>query len=172
MDAGLDAVPDDVDTLKAALVAAQERAAEAEAEVATVRAQPSDDQVLIAQLKLQIEKLRRTIFGQRSERSQRLLDQLELQLEEAEASATEDELAVGMMAARTSSVTAFPQAIIAPAVPGTPAPRAGDRGRAHGLCLLRWHALVQAGRGRHRDARGHPPPVEGDPACPREVLLL
>jgi hypothetical protein len=54
-------------------------------------------------------KLRRTIFGQRSERSQRLLDQLELQLEEAEASATEDELAAGMMAARASSVATFPR---------------------------------------------------------------
>lgn len=106
MDAGPDALPDDVAALKAALVAAQERAAAAEAEVATVRARLSDDQVLIAQLKLQIEKLRRTIFGQRSERSQRLLDQLELQLEEAEASATADELAAGMMAARTSSVAA------------------------------------------------------------------
>ncbi len=109
MDAGPDALPDDVTALKAALVAAQERAAAAEAEVATVRARLSDNQVLIAHLKLQIEKLRRMIFGQRSERSQRLLDQLELQLEEAEASATEDELAAGMMAARASSVATFPR---------------------------------------------------------------
>ena len=107
MDAGPDALPDDVAALKAALVAAPERAAAAEAEVATVRARLSDNQVLIAHLKLQIEKLRRTIFGQRSERSQRLLDQLELQLEEAEASATEDELAAGMMATEISPVTAF-----------------------------------------------------------------
>jgi transposase len=107
MDAGSDALPDDVATLKAVLVAAQERAAAAEAEVAAVRVQLSDNQVLITHLKLQIEKLRRTIFGQRSERSGRLLDQLELQLEEAEASATEDELAAEMMTARISPVTAF-----------------------------------------------------------------
>jgi hypothetical protein len=37
--------------------------------------------------------MRRQQFGQRSERSARLLDQLELQLEDLEASATEDELA-------------------------------------------------------------------------------
>ena len=48
---------------------------------------------LIAHLNLEIEKLRRTIYGPRSERTARLLDQLELQLEEAEAGAAEDELA-------------------------------------------------------------------------------
>jgi transposase len=107
MDAGPDALPDDVATLKAVLVAAQERAAAAEAEVAAVRAQYSSAQVLIAHLKLQIEKLRRTIFGQRSERSERLLDQLELQLEEAEASVTEDELAAEVTAAEQSRASAL-----------------------------------------------------------------
>ena len=48
---------------------------------------------LITHLKLEIEKLRRTIYGPRSERTARLLDQLELRLEEAEADATEDDLA-------------------------------------------------------------------------------
>jgi transposase len=46
---------------------------------------------LIAHLRLEIEKLRRALYGQRSERKQRLLDQLELQLEEIEATASEDE---------------------------------------------------------------------------------
>ena len=50
----------------------------------------SSNEALIAHLKLEIEKLRRQLYGQRSERKERLLDQLELQLEEAEASATED----------------------------------------------------------------------------------
>jgi transposase len=57
-------------------------------------------------LKLSIEKLRRDLYGQRSERSQRLLDQMELQLEELEASATEDEIAAEM-AAKTAKVAAF-----------------------------------------------------------------
>ncbi len=60
---------------------------------AIVRAQQSDDQAMIAHLKLQIEKLNRDRYGPRSERTARLPDQLEMQLEELEASATEDELA-------------------------------------------------------------------------------
>ena len=43
-------------------------------------------------LRLEIEKLRREPYGQRSERKARLLDQMELRLEELEAAATEDEL--------------------------------------------------------------------------------
>ena len=43
------------------------------------------------------------MYGWRSERKQRLLDQLELQLDELEASATEDELA----AAGTTEVKGF-----------------------------------------------------------------
>jgi transposase len=100
MNADSAALPDDLDTLKAALVAAR-------AEVAAARVQHSDDQALIAHLKLEIEKLNRDRYGPRSERAARLLDQLELQLEEAEASATEDELAAEMAASQTSSVAAF-----------------------------------------------------------------
>jgi transposase len=62
---------------------------------------------LIVHLKLQIEKLKREIYGQRSERSARLLDQMELQLEELEAAATEDELAAEKAAAKTTNVAAF-----------------------------------------------------------------
>ena len=77
----------------------------ARAEVAIVRAQQSDDQALIAHLKLQIEKLNRDRYGPRSERTARLLDQLELTLEELESSATEDELAAEMAAARITNAT-------------------------------------------------------------------
>lgn len=52
MDAGREVLPDDIEALKAALIAAR-------AEVASVHAQRSDDQALIAHLKLQIEKLNR-----------------------------------------------------------------------------------------------------------------
>ena len=78
--------PEEVAALRAALTAAEARAAAAEAKV-------SDDAALIAHLKLEIAKLRRDRFGQSSERSARLLDQMELQLEELEASATADEIA-------------------------------------------------------------------------------
>jgi hypothetical protein len=63
--------------------------------------------LVIAYLKLQIAKLSRERFGPRSERTVRLLDQLELQLEEVEASATEDELAAEKAAAKTTQVAAF-----------------------------------------------------------------
>jgi transposase len=89
------------------LAAAREHAATVVAEAAALRAKAAGDQALIAHLKLQIEKLRRDRFGQRSERSARLLDQLELQLEELEATATEDELAAERVAAKTTKVAAF-----------------------------------------------------------------
>ena len=54
-----------------------------------------------------IEKLRRALYGRRSERKERLLDQLELALDELTASATEDELAAGKAAARTTEVKGF-----------------------------------------------------------------
>jgi transposase len=103
MDAGLDAIPDDIEALKAALIAERARAAEAVAAVAVAKAKASDDQAMIAHLKLEIEKLKRTIYGPRSERTARLLlDQMELQLEELEASATEDEIAAERAAAKTA----------------------------------------------------------------------
>src|SRR3954447_13474020 len=100
MNAGLEALPDDIDALKAALIVAR-------AEAAAARAQQSDDQALIAHLKLQIEKLNRDRYGPRSERTARLLDQLELTLEELESSATEDELTAEMAAAKTMKVASF-----------------------------------------------------------------
>src|ERR1700704_4609185 len=100
MKVGVEALPDDVEALKAALIVAR-------AEAAAARAQQSDDQALIAHLKLQIEKLNRDRYGPRSERTARLLDQLELTLEELESSATEDELAAEMAAARTTKVASF-----------------------------------------------------------------
>lgn len=118
----VDALPDDAASLKRLLLARDEElavvrahAATVSAEAASLRARASDDQALIVHLKLQIEKLRREQFGQRSERGSRLgrvrhdlLDQLELQLEELEASATEDELAAERAAATTTTkVAAF-----------------------------------------------------------------
>jgi hypothetical protein len=54
------------------------------------RAARASDAALIAHLELEIQKLRRTLYGPSSERKARLLDQLELQLEELAAAATED----------------------------------------------------------------------------------
>ena len=72
-----DHVPEDNDALKAALIEA--------------RAKLSGAEALIEHLQLLIAKMKRELFGPRSERSQRLIDQLELQLEELAAAAGEDE---------------------------------------------------------------------------------
>jgi hypothetical protein len=58
-----------------------------------VKAAASSVEAMIVHLRLQIEKLRRELYGQRSERTVRLIDQMELALEELETEATEDEIA-------------------------------------------------------------------------------
>src|SRR6202158_5513766 len=114
MDSAPDGTANDIEALKAALATAHDklvaeasRAVCAEAELAVARAKASDDEALIAHLKLQIEKLNRDRYGPRSERTARLLDQLELTLEELETAATEDELAAEMAAAKTTKVASF-----------------------------------------------------------------
>lgn len=87
-------------------VVAKAEAAHARAEAASARALVSHSEALIARLKLEIEKVRRELYGSRSERKARLLDQMELQLEELEADAGEDEL-TAQSAANASTVKAF-----------------------------------------------------------------
>jgi transposase len=81
MVAAPDQLPEEVDALKAALIEARARLSGAEA--------------MIQHLQLVIAKLKRERFGPRSERSRRLIDQLELQLEELAAAAGEDEAKAG-----------------------------------------------------------------------------
>ena len=106
--------PSDIETLRADLAAAllaraaeSERAAKVEAELALARARNADDAATIARQNLEIAKLKRRIYGPRSERTARLLDQMELELEELETAATEDEIAAEQAAARTTNVVAF-----------------------------------------------------------------
>ncbi len=106
-------MPDNAEALPLDLAAAHamiraERAARraAESERDASRSSASSAEAFIAYLRLEIEKLKRALYGVRSERKQRLLDQLELQLEDAEASATEDELAAER-SARSSVVKSF-----------------------------------------------------------------
>jgi transposase len=102
-----DALPDDIAALKAALIVERANAVEVAAELAVARAKASEDLALIAQQKLRIAKLERQIYGQKSERSERLVDQLALAFEEAEASATEDELAAEQAVAKSTMVRGF-----------------------------------------------------------------
>ena len=93
--------------LRAELAASDARARVAEAELAEVRALVSTSEAMIAHLRLEIAKLRREQYGHSSERRARLIEQMELQLEDLEAAATEDEIASERAAARTTTVAAF-----------------------------------------------------------------
>ena len=87
---------------RAARLSSEARAAQAQADLTHAQATASSADALIALLRLELEKLRRTLYGVRSERKDRLLDQLEMQLEDAEADASEDELAAERAAASTT----------------------------------------------------------------------
>src|SRR6516225_6444444 len=69
---GDDSLPDDVEILKRLLAARN-------AELAQARAEVSSAEAPIAHLRLTIEKMRRELYGSRSERKARLLDQMELE---------------------------------------------------------------------------------------------
>src|SRR4029079_5548860 len=107
MAAAREDLPEEVDALREALLAERARAARVEAELAVARAKASEDAALLAHQRLQIEKLTRQLYGPRSERSVRLLDQMELAFEELESSASEDEIAAERVVAQNTDVVAF-----------------------------------------------------------------
>src|SRR5258705_13917917 len=107
MDADGGAIPDDIAALKEALAIERAKALEVAAELAVARAKASEDSALIAQQKLRIAKLERQIYGQRSERSSRLIDQLALTFEELEADATEDRLTAERAGGKTKTRRGF-----------------------------------------------------------------
>src|SRR6201994_2189252 len=80
-----DAGHDELNALRAALAAEQRARHEAEARA-------SGAEAMVAHLKLMIAKLRHDRFGASSERGRKLLDQMELELEELEAAAAENAL--------------------------------------------------------------------------------
>lgn len=103
----MDDAASEIARLRAALAASEARAASAEADLAQVRAVVTTSEAMIRHLKLEIAKMRREQYGQSSERRARLIDQMELQLEELEADATEDEIAAERVAAKITNVSAF-----------------------------------------------------------------
>src|SRR3954468_8634210 len=100
-------LPEEIGVLAGALSAERARAARVEAELAVARAKASDDEALITHQRLQIEKLTRQLYGPRSERTVRLLDQMELAFEELESAASEDEIAAERAVAKTTNVVSF-----------------------------------------------------------------
>ena len=134
-----DSLPDDIERLKelvrrrdAELLLARAEASNARAEAVNARAEASSAEALITHLRLTIEKLKRDLFGPRNERKARLIDQMELQLEELEAAATEDEMAAEKAAATTTQVRAFSRKKPArqpfPIVAAVPEARVGRHG--------------------------------------------
>jgi transposase len=97
---GSDTLPDDIEALKAALIA--ERAARQELE-----ARASGAEVMIVHLKLMIAKLNRDRWGQAAERGRKVLDQLEIQLDELEISAAEDVAVAASVPPDTTTVRPF-----------------------------------------------------------------
>jgi len=82
---------DEVVALRAALAAAEQARLEAEARA-------SGAEALVAQLKLMIAKMRQDRFGASSERGRKLLDQMELELEELETASGEADAALDVAA--------------------------------------------------------------------------
>ena len=100
--------PDDIESLKRLLVAERAARFEAEAKAALATAQVSGAEAVIAHLKLAIEKMRRELYGSRSERGHKLLDQMEFELEDLEATAAEDKAAAEIAAMRAGLSTLIP----------------------------------------------------------------
>ena len=77
------------------------------AELARSEAVVSASEAMIAGLKLEIALLRREKYGRSAERTARLIDQLELQLEELETAAAEDAIRAETAAEKTTTVRGF-----------------------------------------------------------------
>jgi transposase len=97
-----ESLPADLAAAHAMILAERAARMAAEAGLFGAKADLTGTEALIAHLKLAIEKLRRALYGSRSERQTRLLDQMELELEELEAAASEDEAAAQSVAAQGS----------------------------------------------------------------------
>jgi transposase len=85
-----DSLPDDIETLKAMVIAAQAARLEAEAKARNMEAEVRARELLIEQMKFTIKKLRHEQFGQSSEGGA-ALEQLELSLAEIEEDASQAE---------------------------------------------------------------------------------
>lgn len=98
--------PLEIAVLRAALAAAEARAAAAEQELTQARAVVSASDAMIRHLQLQIAKLRREQFGHSAERHARLIEQLEMQLEDLETDLGQDRAKTDAAVAKTT-VAAF-----------------------------------------------------------------
>lgn len=104
--------PSEIAVLRAALAAAEVRASAAECalvaakdELNQVQAVVSASEEMIRHLRLQIAKLRREQFGHSAERHARLIEQLEMQLEDIETDIADDRVRAEVAASKTAVIT-------------------------------------------------------------------
>ena len=84
-------LPNDIDALRALLLASEQAVRERDEVVSGLRAQLTTTHVEIEHLKLLIAKLRRMQFGRKFEKLDHQIEQLELQLEDLQATECEAE---------------------------------------------------------------------------------
>ena len=168
-----DSLPTDLASAHALIIAQREALSAAELRATAAESEAQYRALLIEKLKFTIRKLRHDRFGQSSERGA-LLDQLELQLADLEADAAQADTAAQMVRGgeQTMTVPSFERRRPA----RRPLPEHLPRERIvypapSSLPVLRRDDIAQDRRGRDRDAGAHSAPVEGNPACAREVLL-
>ena len=94
----------EIAVLRAALAAAEARASAAEEELTQTRAIVSASEDMIRHLRLQIAKLRREQYGHSAERHARLIEQLEMQLEDLETDLSDDRARAEAVTSKTSVV--------------------------------------------------------------------
>ena len=162
----------EITRLRAALAAETVRAQSAETELAQALALASCSEAMIQELKLEIATLRRDKYGISSERRARLIDQLELQLEELEAAATEDALAAEQAAARAgTAVRTFTRRkpVRKPFPEHLPRERVVVEAPASCSCCGS-DRIVKMGEDITETLEGDPAPVEGDPDAAKSSL--
>jgi len=107
MSAAPETLPEDVETLKALVLAERAGRQAAEAQAREARAETQLRALEIEKLKLLIAKLRHERYGASSERGSRLLDQLELQLADLEETAAAQETSAELAAPAATPVRSF-----------------------------------------------------------------
>jgi transposase len=94
-------LPDDIDALKALVLASQQVLHEREIQLAALQTRLTSREQEIAHLKLLIDKLKRMQFGRKSEKLARQIEQLELRLEDLQADEGATEAATPIKSAAT-----------------------------------------------------------------------
>ena|SRR5471032_552728 len=180
-------LPNDIDALKALLLASERLLQERDEQLAGMAEQLNTRAVEIEHLKLQIAKLRRMQFGRKSEKLDHQIEQLELQLEDLQADEAEAarEMPVADQAPRKKSVRRplperlprdeqvyAPTADACPACGGGLRPLGEDVAEqlelvpaSSAMCAPNWRAPAATPSSKRRHRAGQSSAVSPVPAC-------